>query len=140
VGEDIVKIRVVSSREEIFTLNPNERVVHLAFRPSNKDIFALVETCPKIEVIQLPKSYRRTVSKSIEMFLEMQRIQLIEGDVWGHRKDINEYYSIPSSVIEKIRELKMEGTPAERIEEKVARESKLNPEMVAYILTKEASA
>ncbi|AGF95720.1 MULTISPECIES: DUF1699 family protein [Methanosarcina] len=135
-----MKIRVVSSREEIFTLNPNERVVHLAFRPSNKDIFALVETCPKIEVIQLPKSYRRTVSKSIEMFLEMQRIQLIEGDVWGHRKDINEYYSIPSSVIEKIRELKMEGTPAERIEEKVARESKLNPEMVAYILTKEASA
>ena len=135
-----MKIRVVSSREEIFTLNPNERVVHLAFRPSNKDIFALVETCPKIEVIQLPKSYRRTVSKSIEMFLEMQRVQLIEGDVWGHRKDINEYYSIPSSVIEKIRELKMEGTPAERIEEKVARESKLNPEMVAYILTKEASA
>jgi hypothetical protein len=135
-----MKIRVVSSREEIFTLNPNERVVHLAFRPSNKDIFALVETCPKIEVIQLPKSYRRTVSKSIEMFLEMQRIQLIEGDVWGHRKDINEYYNIPSSVIEKIRELKSEGTPAERIEEKVARESKLNPEMVAYILTKEASA
>jgi hypothetical protein len=135
-----MKIRVVSSREEIFTLNPNERVVHLAFRPSNKDIFALVETCPKIEVIQLPKSYRRTVSKSIEMFLEMQRIQLIEGDVWGHRKDINEYYSIPTSVIDKIRELKSEGTPAERIEEKVSRESKLNPEMVAYILTKEASA
>jgi hypothetical protein len=135
-----MKIRVVSSREEIFTLNPNERIVHLAFRPSNKDIFALVETCPKIEVIQLPKSYRRTVSKSIEMFLEMQRIQLIEGDVWGHRKDINEYYSIPSSVIDKIRELKSEGTPAERIEEKVSRESKLNPEMVAYIMTKEASA
>jgi Protein of unknown function (DUF1699). len=135
-----MKIRVVSSREEIFTLNPNERVVHLAFRPSNKDIFALIETCPKIEVIQLPKSYRRTVSKSIEMFLEMQRIQLIEGDVWGHRKDINEYYSIPSSVIEKIRELKSEGTPAERIEEKVSRESKLNPEMIAYILTKETSA
>ena len=134
-----MKIRVVSSREEIFTLNPNERIVHLAFRPSNKDIFSLVETCPKIEVIQLPKSYRRTVSKSIEMFLEMQRIQLIEGDVWGHRKDINEYYSIPPSVIEKIKELKSEGTPVERIEEKVSRESKLNPEMIAYILTKEAS-
>jgi hypothetical protein len=134
-----MKIRVVSSREEIFTLNPNERVVHLAFRPSNKDIFSLVETCPKIEVIQLPKSYRKTVSKSIEMFLEMQRIQLIEGDVWGHRKDINEYYSIPTSVIDKIKELKSEGTPAERIEEKISRESKLNPEMVAYILTKGAS-
>jgi hypothetical protein len=135
-----MKIRVVSSREEIFTLNPNERVVHLAFRPSNKDIFALVETCPKIEVIQLPKSYMDTVSNSIKMFLEMKRIQLIEGDVWGHRKDLNEYYDVPSSVIERIKELKSEGTPVERIEEKVSRESKLSPEMVDYILKKEASA
>ncbi|MDQ1254000.1 MAG: hypothetical protein QG646_3214 [Euryarchaeota archaeon] len=86
-----MKIRVVSSREEIITLNPNERIVHLAFRPSNKDIFGLVETCPKVEVIQLPQSYKRTVSKSIDIFLEMQRIKLIEGDVWGHRKDLNEF-------------------------------------------------
>lgn len=135
-----MKIRVVSSREEIFTLNPNERVVHLAFRPSNKDIFGLVETCPKIEVVQLPKSYMGTVSKSVEMFLEMQRIELIEGDVWGHRKDLNEYYSIPSSVIEKIREMKVEGRSAEDIGVQVSRESKLDPEMVAYILNKEASA
>jgi hypothetical protein len=135
-----MKIRVVSSREEIFTLNPNERIVHLAFRPSNKDIFGLVETCPKIEVIQLPKSYMSTVSKSIQMFLEMQRIQLIEGDVWGHRKDINEYFTIPSSVIEKIKEMKVEGKSAEEIEAKISRESKLNPGMVAYIMTKEAPA
>jgi hypothetical protein len=135
-----MKIRVVSSREEIFTLNPNERVVHLAFRPSNKDIFGLVETCPKIEVVQLPKSYMGTVSKSVEMFLEMQRIELIEGDVWGHRKDLNEYYSIPLSVIEKIREMKVEGRSAEDIGVQVSRESKLDPEMVAYILNKEASA
>ena len=132
-----MRIRVVSSREEIFTLNPNERLVHLAFRPSNKDIFGLVETCPKIEVIQLPKSYMRTVSKSIEMFLQMQRIQLLKGDVWGHRKDICEYYAIPSTVIEKIQGMKIEGKATEDIEKRVARESKLNPELVAYIMTKE---
>jgi hypothetical protein len=135
-----MKIRVVSSRDEIFTLNPNERVVHLSFRPSNKDIFGLVETCPKIEVIQLPKSYMVTVSDSIQMFLEMQRIQLIEGDVWGHRRDINEYYTVPSSVIGKIKEMKIEGKSTEDIEATVSRESKLNPGMVAYIMNKEAPA
>ena len=135
-----MKIRVVSSREEIFSLNPNEHVVHLAFRPSNKDVFALVETSSKVEVIQLPKSYMGTVSRSIEMFLEMQRIQLIEGDVWGHRKDINEYYTIPSSVIEKIMEMKTEGKSNEDIEAKISRESKINTEMVAYIISKEIPA
>ena len=135
-----MRIRVVSSREEIFNLNPNERIVHLAFRPSNKDIFELVETCPKIEVNQLPKSYMATVSKSMEIFLEMQRIQLIEGDVWGHRKDINEYYTIPSSVTEKIKEMKSEGRSAEDIEARVSRENRLNPKTVAYIMSKEVPA
>jgi hypothetical protein len=135
-----MRIKVVSSREEIPTLNSNERIIHLAFRPSNKDVFALVEACPKIEVVQIPKSYMDTVSKSIEMFLEMKRIQLIKGDVWGHRKDLKEYYDIPTSVVERIKELKSEGTPFEKIDEKVSKESKLSPEMVDYILKKEAPA
>jgi hypothetical protein len=134
-----MKIRVVSSKDEIFTLSPNERVVHLAFRPSNKDIFGLVETCPKVEVVQLPQSYRRTVSKSIEMFLEMQRVQLLEGDVWGHRKDITEYYSVPSSVIERITEMKNEGKSTDDIKKEVSRRTKTNPDMIGYILTKEIS-
>jgi len=49
-----MQIKVISSREEIFILNPNERIVHLAFRPSNKDLFALIEACPKIEAIHYP--------------------------------------------------------------------------------------
>jgi len=132
-----MKIRVVSSREEIATLNPNERLVHLTFRPSNKDIFELVESCPRIEVVQLPKSYMATVSNSIKMFFQMQRIQLIEGDIWGHRKDINEYYAVPSSLIENIKEMKNEGKSNEEIEKQISGESKLNPEMIAYILAKE---
>jgi len=135
-----MKIRVVSSKEEIFTLNPNERVVHLAFRPSNKDVFGLVETCPKLEVLQLPKSYKSTVSKSIDMFFEMQKIQLIEGDVWGHRKDLNEYYDVPSSVIEIMKAMKLEGKSTEDIENDVSRKTKMNPEMVGYILEKEIPA
>ncbi|AKB28646.1 Ribosomal protein S6 [Methanosarcina siciliae C2J] len=132
-----MKIRVVSSREEISTLNPNERIAHLTFRPSNKDIFELVESCPRIEVVQLPKSYMATISNSIKMFLQMQRIQLLEGDIWGHRKDINEYYIVPSSLIENIKEMKIEGKSTEEIEKQISGESKLNPEMVAYILAKE---
>ena len=81
-----------------------------------------------------------TVSKSIEMFLEMQRIQLIEGDVWGHRKDINEYYTVPSSVTEKIKGMKSEGKINEDIEAKVSREYRINPKMVAYIMSTETSA
>ena len=134
-----MEIRIVSSKEEILALNPNERIVHLAFRPSNRDILCLVEACPKIDAVQVPKSYRRTISKSMEMYLKMQKIQLIEGDVWGHRKDLNEYYNIPTSVINQITELKFEGTPTEKIEEQVSRESKLNPEMIAYILENESS-
>jgi hypothetical protein len=132
-----MQIRVVSSREEISSLNPDEQIVHVAFRPSNKDIFELVEACPKVEVIQLPQSYKRKISRSVEMFLEMKRIQFIEGDIWGHRKDMAEYYSMPYSMMEKIRKMKVEGKDTETIGEKVSKESTLNPEIVAYMVNKE---
>ncbi len=57
--------RVVSSREEITTLNPGKRIVRLASRPSNTDIFGLVETRPKIEEIQLPKQINAYVFSNI---------------------------------------------------------------------------
>lgn len=132
-----MKIRVVSSREEIPKIDTNEKVIHFAFRPSNKDIFSLVKRCPNVEVIQIPSSYRKTLSKSIEMFLDMQNIKLIEGDVWGHRKDINEYYSIPPAVVDKIKELKSEGKSNEDIADKLSREGKMNKEMLKYVLSKE---
>ncbi|RXG33484.1 DUF1699 family protein [Methanohalophilus sp. WG1-DM] len=132
-----MKIRVVSKRKEIETLDEGERVIHLAFRPSNKDIFDLVKRCKNVEVIQIPSSYRKTVSKSIEMFLEMEGIRLVEGDVWGHRKDINEYYSISPSVNERIKELKSEGMSDEEIARKIEREGKLNKDILLYILDKQ---
>ena len=131
-----MKIRVVSSREEILKLDQNERVIHLAFRPSNTDIFTLVQTCPKVEVIQLPSSYRRTMSKSIEMFMGMQNIKLIKGDVWGHRKDINEYYTTSPTISNRIKELKSEGISDEKIANKLSREGKLNKDMLLYMMSK----
>ena len=63
-----MRIRVVSSREEIFTLNPNERLVHLAFRPSNKDIFGLIETCPICghEFVVLEKVEKKAIYCTLE--------------------------------------------------------------------------
>ena len=74
------------------------------------------------------------------MFLEMQRIQLLEGDVWGHRKDITEYYSVPSIILEKITEMRNEGKSTEDIKKEISRKTKTNPEMIGYILTREFSA
>ena len=97
-----MKIRVVSSKEEIETLESNEDMIHLAFRPSNKDIFMLVQKCKNLKAIHIPTSYKRTISNSTLMFLEMQNIALLEGDVWGHRKDINEYYEIKPQIFERL--------------------------------------
>ena len=85
-------IKIINSRDEIPNISPNEKCTHFTFRPSEKDIFKLLSCCPKVELIQIPKSYMRAVSQSIRVFLEMQGIRLEEGDVWGHRTDRNEYY------------------------------------------------
>ncbi|MDD2439522.1 MAG: DUF1699 family protein [Methanosarcinaceae archaeon] len=130
-----MKLRVVSSKEEIETLNENEEFIHLAFRPSNKDIFKLVIRCPNVRAIHIPNSYKKTISSSAQMYLSMQNIALLEGDVWGHRKDINEYSEVSPRVFERINELKSEGLAEQDIIEKVVRETRLSPDFISFIIS-----
>jgi len=76
------------------------------------------------------------VSKSIELFLKMNRIELVEGDVWGHRKDLNEYYNIPSGIMEKISSMKELGKNNDEIIVTVSADKKINADLVAYILNR----
>jgi hypothetical protein len=129
-----MRIRVVSSKEEISSLGKGEKIVHLAFRPSNKDIFALVQTCPNVRAIHVPGSYIRTISNSTRMFLDMQGIALLEGDVWGHRKDINEYSEIKPEVFDKIQELKREGISDSDLLNRLGRNTNLSTDLLKFLL------
>lgn len=129
-----MRLRVVSSKSEIDDLSKSEQMVHLAFRASNTDIFKLLQNCPRIRAIQVPASYRKTLSRASDMFLVMQGIELIEGDVWGHRKDINEYYTIDESVFQRIDQLRLDGISAKEIADMLSKETKLSPEMVKYMI------
>ncbi len=129
-----MRIRVVSSKEEISSLGKGEKIVHLAFRPSNKDIFALVQTCPNVRAIHVPGSYIRTISNSTRMFLDMQGIALLEGDVWGHRKDINEYSEIKPEVFDKIQELKKEGISDSDLLNRLGRNTNLSTDLLKFLL------
>lgn len=129
-----MKIRVVSSKEEIETLNPDEEIIHFAFRPANTDIFAIVQKCPQVKALHIPTSYKRTISTSAIMFLKMQGIELLEGDVWGHRKDINEYSEVSPSVYERIKEYHAQGMAEQDIIEKLVRETRLSPDFIAFLV------
>ena len=129
-----MKIRVVSSKEEINTLSPNEEIVHLAFRPSNTDIFSLIMKCPQVKALHIPSSYKRTISNSAKMYLKMQGIELLEGDVWGHRKDINEYSEVSQGVYDRIKQYRLDGMVEDDIADKMVRETRLSPDFISFLI------
>lgn len=129
-----MKIRVVSSKEEINTLSPNEEIVHLAFRPSNTDIFSLIMKCPQVKALHIPSSYKRTISNSAKMYLQMQGIELLEGDVWGHRKDINEYSEVSQGVYDRIKQYRLDGMQEDDIADKMVRETRLSPDFISFLI------
>jgi hypothetical protein len=135
-----MKIRVVSSRDEIPELSQNERNVHLAFRPSNVDFLDLMRSCPRLRVVQVPPSYNKTLSKAIRLFLEMQGIDLLEGDVWGHRKDIDEYYMVEEDAIEQIGDIISGGESIDDAVAQVQMRTRLSPDLIKYIAKSKMTA
>jgi len=128
-----MRLRVISQRTEIPNLNPNEKMVHLAFRASNVDFLNLMQRCPRLRTIQVPPSYQKTMSNAIQVFLEMQGIELLGGDVWGHRKDLDEYYTVEDVTIEEIRTLAATGATADDVANQIQKRSKLSPDLIKYI-------
>jgi hypothetical protein len=129
-----MKIRVVSSKDEIDSLDIQEQMVHLTFRPSNKDIMILVNKCPNLKAIHVASSFMKTISESTKMFLKMQDISLLEGDVWGHRKDINEYYEINPAFFDKVKTFKSEGLSDNEIISRLERESRLDKDLIKFLI------
>ncbi len=136
----IMKLRVVSSKKEITDLNRNEQIVHLAFRASNMDVMGLVQSCPRLRAVQIPPSYHETMSRAAQQFLEIQGVELLRGDVWGHRKDIDEYYTVSEKVIRRISGLISEGMSIDETVKRVQRETKLSEDLIRYILKEQVMA
>jgi hypothetical protein len=128
-----MKIRIISSREEINSIRPNEKAVHMAFRASNVDFLNLVQKAPRLQMVQVPTSYMKTMSNAIEVFLDMQGIELLQGDVWGHRKDLDEYFTVEDTTIEEIHSLADSGASMDDVTDKVQKKTRLNPDLIEYI-------
>jgi Protein of unknown function (DUF1699) len=128
-----MRIRVVSSRNEIPHLSPNEKMIHLAFRASNVDFLNLMQKCPRLRMVQVPPSYQKTMSNAIQVFLDMQGIELLEGDVWGHRKDLDEYFTIEDNTMEDIRNLADSGLDMDEVIDRTQKKARIGPDLIKYI-------
>jgi len=136
-----MRIRVISARSEIANLNPNEKTVHLAFRASNVDYLNLMQKCPRLRtMIQVPPSYRKTMSNAIQVFLDMQGIEMLEGDVWGHRKDLDEYFSVGESTLQEINALTASGVTPDDVAGEIQKTSRLSSELIKYIARTKTTA
>ncbi len=135
-----MRLRVISARNEIPTLNPNEKTVHLAFRASNVDFLNLMQRCPRLRVIQVPPSYRKTMSNAIQVFLDMQGIDMLEGDVWGHRKDLDEYFTVDDVTMEEIRALAASGTTMDDLSNQIQKKARIGSDLIKYIAKSKTTA
>ena len=135
-----MRLRVVSARNEIPNLNPNEKMIHLAFSASNVDYLNLMQRCPRLRLIQVPPSYMKTMSNAIDTFLDMQGIELLEGDVWGHRKDLDEYFTVEDATLNEIRSMAANGANMDDMTTQIQKTARIGPELIKYIAKTKVTA
>jgi hypothetical protein len=135
-----MRLRVVSARSEIPNLNPNEKMIHMAFRPSNVDFLNLMQRCPWLRMIQVPTSYMRTMSDAIQTFMDMQGIELLQGDVWGHRKDLDKYFTVEDETLSKIRSMAAAGASIDDVTTEMQKKARLGSDLIKYIAKTKVTA
>lgn len=133
-----MRLRVISQRTEIPNLNPNEKIVHIAFRASNVDFLNLMQRCPRIRRTQIPHSYQKTMSNAIRVFLEMQGVELLEETYGVTERTLMSI--TPSKMIEEIRTLTASGTSADDVANQIQKKAKIGSDLIKYIAKTKVSA
>ena len=111
-----MKFRIINKKEDIANIDKTEEFVHFTFRPSMPDVISLLNRAPDIDIIQMPPSYIKSLSKGIDYLFEMKNVFLSDGDVWGHRSDISELIEVPTSLM---KDMYNEGKTPEQISEQI---------------------
>jgi len=122
-----------SSKNDIDTLNPNEKLIHLAYHASNADYLDLMKKCPRLRMIQVLPSYHNTMSDAIQMFMDLQGIDVLEGDVHGYRKDMDEYFAIDDITMKEIVGLADGGASMEDLTLQIQEKVMLDSDIIKYI-------
>jgi hypothetical protein len=95
---------------------------------------------PRLRMIQVLPSYRKTMSNAIQVFLDMQGIEMLEGDVWGNRKDLDEYFTVKDSTLEEIRALAAGGASSDDVADQIQRKARIGSELIKYIAKTKVTA
>ncbi|HNR58276.1 MAG TPA: DUF1699 family protein, partial [Methanothrix sp.] len=62
-------------------------------------------------------------------------VKVFPGLVWGHRTDIDEYYTVDEgTILQRAEELRAEGLDSGELVAKVAEEAGVSPGLVGFIL------
>ena len=90
-------------------------------------------------MIQVPRSYKRTMSNAIKIFMDMESIELLQGDVWGHRKDLDEYFTIEDATLNEIRSLAAKGASMNDVAAQVQKKARIGVDLIKYIAKTKAT-
>jgi hypothetical protein len=80
------------------------------------------------------------MSNAIGVFLDMQGIELLQGDVWGHRKDLDEYFNVEDATMEEIRTLAASGMTLDEVTSQIQQKAKIGPDLIKYIANTKVTA
>jgi hypothetical protein len=73
------------------------------------------------------------MSNAIHVFLDMQGIELLEGDVWDHRKDLDEYFTIDDATMAEISVLASTGVTMDDVANQIQKKARIGPDLIKYI-------
>ena len=73
------------------------------------------------------------MSDAIQVFMDMQGIELLQGDVWGHRKDLDEYFTVEDATLNEIRSLAASGANMDDVTTQIQKTARIGSELVKYI-------
>ncbi|NTV76599.1 MAG: DUF1699 family protein, partial [Methanothrix sp.] len=79
-------------------------------------------------------------SDAMKVFMDMQGVELLQGDVWGYRKDLDEYVTVEDATLNEIRSMAASGANMDDMASQIQKTARIGPELIKYIAKTKTTA
>lgn len=98
------RVRLVTTKKQLWTISQKDKIIQLTFCPNYKDIETILEKSPEIKALIIAESHWNRRSKAIDVIISIAKLEIIKiPPLSTTSSSACHYFEVPEQVIENIK-------------------------------------
>ncbi|AGB50812.1 Protein of unknown function (DUF1699) (plasmid) [Methanomethylovorans hollandica DSM 15978] len=127
------RVRLVTTKEQLKTISPKDKIIHLTFCPNYTTIETILKKSPNIKALIVAESHWNRRSRAVDVIVSIAKLNIIQiPPISTTSSSACHYFEVPEVIIERIQS--QENMTSEQVHSILEEETEFPPSLIPFLI------